>query len=221
MDKFLSRIISARELPLTFVRFYSVGLLLFMLPFTRNLFISIIWISLLLVIGVVFYHHRQWTKTHISVFLFIIISSFLLEMAGVATGKIFGSYLYERGLGPQLYGTPLIIGLNWLLLVYASHDITTKYLRNPVLRVVTGALLMILYDMLMEWVAPVMQMWQFAGRGYPPFDNFLAWFLAALFYHACFELFRIRTNNRPARALFVIQAGFFLLIGVYSYLVIS
>lgn len=223
-----SSLLSANELPLMFIRFYSVGLLLFILPFTRDFFISVIWISLLLVMAMVFYHHKLWNISFISLSLFIIISSFFLEMAGIATGEIFGNYRYERGLGPQINGTPLIIGLNWLWLVYGSHDIANRIISKTLLplpvriagRIITGALLMIIYDIVLEWIAPAMQMWRFS-EDYPPLQNFITWFIAAIIYHCCFELFNIHTNNRPARMLFWIQILFFIAIGLYSHFIIS
>jgi len=219
MNSHVTKLTSERELPMNFIRFYSVGLLLFIIPFTRELFISITALSLLLVIGIVLYYHREWNVKTVLLFLFIVCASFLLEMAGTATGEIFGVYFYERGLGFKINGTPLIIGLNWLFLVYASHDIANRISGNAFIRILLGASLMILYDILLEWVAPYMQMWHF-DSGYPPLQNFIVWFITAFILHSGFEILRIRTDNKPARMLFIIQAGFFVCIGVFSSLFI-
>lgn len=213
--KTTAKLLSAKEIGLTFLRFYAVGFLLFVLPFTRELFISLIAISLLLVIGVVLYKHREWNYKTVLYFLFIAVSSFFLEMLGTTTGKIFGTYFYDRGLGIQLNHTPLIIGLNWVFLVYASHDIAERYTAKPYLRVLMGAAFMVIYDVVMEWVAPVMQMWHF-DTGYPPFANFLTWFITALVFHSGMELLHIHTRNFAARVLFLIQILFFLAIGLFS-----
>lgn len=219
MIKFGKTLISAKELPGNFVRFYTVGLVLFLLPFTRELFISITVLSLILVIGVTFYHQKEWNLKILLYFAFIIVGSFLLEMLGTTTGKIFGAYHYKRGLGPEVNHTPLIIGLNWLFLTYASHDIAYRFSNTSIIRILTGTGLMILYDLLLEWVAPSMQMWHF-DTGYPPLRNFIAWFIAAFIFQSGFEILHIYTDNKPARMLFVIQGGFFLLIGIYSSLFI-
>ena len=208
------------KMPMVFVRFYAVGLLLFMLPYTRPLFISITSLSLLLTIAAVFYFHRQWNARTVLWFAFIAVSSFFLEMEGVHSGKLFGSYYYERGLAPLVSGTPLIIGLNWLFLVYGSHAIISRYSNSPWIRIFLGSLLMIAYDVVLEWVAPAMRMWHFDG-GYPSMQNFLVWFAAALVYHTGFVLFGIRTDNMPARALFLIQIAFFIIIGLFSLIFIK
>ncbi len=218
MNEWFRKTFSYDELPWTFTWFYGVGLALFIFPFTRDLFIFLIPLSLLLVIGAVFSYHREWDIKTVGLFAFIYFSSFFLEMAGVNTGMIFGPYIYDRALGLQINGTPLIIGLNWLFLVYSSHDITARYIRQPVLIIIGGSVLMIIYDLIMEWVAPSMQMWHF-NDGYPSVSNFLAWFLTAFVYHTLFAVFNIDTENRPARTLFASQIVFFILIGLISLII--
>lgn len=213
-DSFLRRY--EPMMPKVFARFYAVGLVLYILPFTRGLFVSITSLSLLLVITVVFLYHSTWNGRTIGWFLFIIFSSFFLEMAGVHTGTVFGAYSYDRGLAPLVSGTPLIIGLNWLFLVYASRSIVMRYTKlNAVLRVVVASILMLAYDLLLEWVAPFMNMWHFVD-GFAPFRNFVVWFAAAAIYQTGFEVFAIQADNLSARALFVLQMLFFVGIGVYS-----
>lgn len=206
-------------MPENFICFYAVGLVLFMLPFTRPLFITITPLTLLLVIGIILYFHKGWDLKTILFFAFIFISSFILEMKGTTTGKIFGEYYYARGLGLRINHTPLIIGLNWLFLVYASHDIAYRVSRWPLLRIFIGTILMVLYDLLLEWVAPYMEMWYFMSD-HPPLQNYVTWFITAFIFHCGFELLRIRTNNRSARMLFFIQALFFILLGIYSIIVL-
>lgn len=220
MNKWGKKLISEKELPGNFIRFYTVGFILFLLPFTRELFISITALSLILVIGVVFYYQKEWNLKILLFFSFIIVASFLLEMAGTTTGKIFGTYRYERGLGPELNHTPLLIGLNWLFLTYASHDWANRLSGTSFIRIFIGTSFMISYDLLLEWVAPYMQMWRFDSP-YPPLRNFIAWFIASFVFQSGFEIFQIYTDNRPARMLFVIQGGFFLMIGIYSSLFLS
>jgi len=201
-------------MPVNFVWFYSVGFVLFVLPATRGFFNAITAFTLLMVIGIVFYFHKKWNTKTICWFAFIIISSFLIEMTGVSTGKLFGTYQYDSSLGLKLYETPLIIGLNWLFLVYATHDIAGKITRKSWFKILLGAGLMVFYDLVLELVAPVMLMWHF-NTFYPPLLNFASWFVAAAIFHTVFVYAKIRFDNRPARKLFWIQMGFFALISLY------
>lgn len=202
-------------MPAAYIRFYSVGALLFMLPYTRNLFISITSLSLLLAISSALFFDRDLRHGPLAWGCFIVVSSFILEYYGVATGGIFGQYSYGRGLAPLAGGTPLIIGLNWLFLIYCTHLIANRTCRTVAARIVCASLLMVAYDVAAEWVAPYMQMWSF-GQGYPPLRNFAVWFGASAVYHSGFELFPLRHDNPPARFLYVVQILFFLIIGTFS-----
>lgn len=205
------------RMPKVFARFYAVGLLLWLLPPTRGLFVAITPLTLLCATAAVFVFHRAWNPRTVVWFVLVVVSAFVLEWRGVHDARIFGRYAYGPGLAPLVDGTPLIIGLNWLWLVYASHDLAARMARNPVLRIIAGSLLMIVYDAAMEWAAPAMQMWHFDG-GYAPARNFAVWFVVAVVYHTGFEALAIRSDNRPARALFGLQFAFLLAIGLLSQL---
>ena len=208
----------AKKIPLYFIVFYIVGLILFAVPYTRELFISITSITLLLVVAaIVFYFHKHWNSKTIAIFGIIMLLSFLLEMIGVSTGRLFGNYHYDNGLGLKLFDTPIIIGLNWLFLVYASQSIASKMSQKSTLKILIGATLMVLYDLLMEWVAPTMNMWHFTTP-YPPIENFVTWFLAAVAFHTLLVTNKINVENHSARSLFWIQMGFFLIIALFNYL---
>lgn len=206
-----------KAMPRVFGRFYAVGLLLWLLPPTRPAFVAITSVSLVLVVAAAFLFHGDWSRKTILWFAFIVVSSFALEWTGIHDARIFGPYAYGPGLAPLVDGTPLVIGLNWLWLVYASHDLAARMLRNPLLRVLVASALMVVYDTALEWAAGPMLMWQFEG-GYAPLRNFAVWFAASVVYQSGFEALAIRSDNRPARALFCIQFAFFLAIGLLSIL---
>lgn len=215
LTSIIHKLISAEELPKNYLRFYGVGLLLFMIPLTRPLFVHITALTILLVLITVFYHHKEWNLQTICLFALVAVSSFLIEAGGVASGELFGNYQYDSGLGIKLFQTPLIIGVNWLFLVYASNSIATRITRKAPYKILLGVILMVGYDLVMELAAPPMNMWHFDSF-YPPVENFAMWFVVSSLFHALFVIFRIDTDNAPARALFWIQILFFAVISLYS-----
>lgn len=215
LTSILHKLVSVDELPKNFLRFYGVGLLLFMLPLTRPLFVHITALSILLVIIAVFYHHKIWNFKTICLFVLVVVSSFLIEASGVASGELFGIYQYDSGLGIKLFHTPLIIGVNWLFLVYASNSIAARITNKALYKILLGAILMVGYDLVMELAAPPMNMWHFDSF-YPPLDNFIMWFVVSCLFHTLFVIFKIDTDNISARALFWIQILFFTVISLYS-----
>ncbi|MFT7072753.1 carotenoid biosynthesis protein [Patiriisocius sp. Uisw_017] len=203
--------------PITFIAIYFVGLALYFLPLTRNLFILITPYTLVLVTVVIFSHHKEWNAKTIAVLASIFIISFVVEIIGVATGALFGEYEYGKGLGVKIADVPIVIGLNWIFLVYASNGIISKYTSNNILIIVGAAALMVVYDIVMEKAAPLMDMWVFAENN-PPVNNYIMWFLLALLFNILLQIFKVRTTNTPARWLFIIQFVFFIII-VSHYLI--
>jgi putative membrane protein len=102
---------------------YGVGLAGMLLPFSRELFKLITPLNLLF--AALFLFWGRWPARQVIVTgLFIAVASYFIEAIGTNTGKIFGVYSYGRTLGPALLNTPVIIGLNWFLLIYCTNVIS-------------------------------------------------------------------------------------------------
>ncbi len=50
-----------------------------------------------------------------------------LEMVGVATGRVFGAYAYGPTLRGQIAGVPLLIGLNWTVLLLGALSLVSRF----------------------------------------------------------------------------------------------
>lgn len=133
-----------------------------------------------------------------------------IEMLGVNTGIPFGSYVYFEGLGPQIAGTPWLIGLNWALLTLASASFASEFLLEGtrLQRALLASGLMLGLDVLMEPVAQAHRLWMFAG-GIAPWQNYVAWFGVA--FTAQWILGQRVSGNRLAVPVLVAQAAFFAL----------
>lgn len=204
-------------IPIIFIAIYFVGLVLFFIPFTRDLFILITPYTLVLVTVAIFSHHKEWNAKTIAVLVGIFILSTVIEIIGVATGELFGEYEYGKGLGFKMANVPVIVGLNWIFLAYASNGIVSKYTSKNVLIILGAASLMLVYDIILEKAAPLMDMWVFSENS-PPANNYAMWFLLALLFNVVLQVFKVRTINTPARWLFFSQLVFFSII-VCHYLI--
>ncbi|WP_321372006.1 carotenoid biosynthesis protein [uncultured Draconibacterium sp.] len=197
-----------RYFVLFLVIFYAVGFAGLSVPATRPFFVHLTPFALLLSSFIVGLFHSKFSAKTIFVFIFIYIASFIVELIGVNTGSIFGNYSYGHGLGIKLFNTPLIIGLNWLLLVYVSNSVMELSNWPLMLKIVGAAFLLLGYDVLLEQVAPQLAMWTFSESAVPV-QNYLAWFLLALLFSLVINLLKINTKNRIAPVVFGIQALFF------------
>jgi putative membrane protein len=195
-----------------------VGIAGMLLPFSFPLFVKLIPVALLLSsVALVFFHSTFNTKT-LAVFTFIYLIGFFVEVLGVNTGIIFGDYIYGEGLGAKVFNTPLIIGLNWLLLVYITASVLeNKKLLVPV-KIILGAAMMLGYDFIIEQLAPELNMWDWKNNTIPV-SNYVAWFFIAAFFHAAIQIFKIKTTNKLAPVILICQVLFFLVLLVYFKLI--
>ncbi|MFW5831681.1 MAG: carotenoid biosynthesis protein [Prolixibacteraceae bacterium] len=194
------------------ILFYFVGIAGFILPATRALFSILTPFALLLSAGFLAAFHRPRFTLHLLiVFVLIFLLSFFAEMIGVKTGLLFGHYNYGSGLGPKIWETPIIIGLNWLMLVYCTR-IIAGYVFNPAaLKILFASLLMVAYDVILEKAAPLLNMWSWEGS-VVPLQNYIAWFVLALLFHILLNRAGVRISNKLALPVFVIQALFFVIL---------
>jgi bisanhydrobacterioruberin hydratase len=192
-----------------YIIYFMVGVAGLALPISRNLFIDLMPFSLILSSGLMFLVHERWKPKHIIVFAAIAAAGYAIEVAGVLTGEVFGAYTYGRALGIKIMETPLLIGLNWVMLIYALYALFRKTRLHVVNQILLASLLMVGYDVIMEPVAMQLDMWWWQGDMIP-MQNYIAWFVISLFMLSFMHLTGIRYRNRVAPALFFIQMGFFL-----------
>ncbi|MBN2635787.1 MAG: carotenoid biosynthesis protein [Prolixibacteraceae bacterium] len=196
-----------------FIIFYLVGILGIITPGTHHFFQKLIPLALILsAVGLLIYHSKFYTQTYI-IYVFVFSMAFIIEFIGVKTGAIFGHYEYGQSLGLKILNTPLIIGLNWLMLVYITSSIVGKITKQPFFQITTSALLMVGYDYVLEHVAPQLDMWYWQNDTIP-LKNYIAWFILAIIFQILFRLFKLKTKNQLALFMFVCQTLFFLILWI-------
>jgi len=194
---------------LLFILFYGLGAAGLDRTHSLDLFITILPYSLLGVTALLFLVHRNWSLKQIMVFLSVAIIGYGIEVAGVITGHVFGKYSYGSTLGFKVFQTPLLIGLNWLMLIYCVYLITKKTALPVILQVIAGSMLMVFYDIIMEPVAIHLDMWSWKGNDVP-LQNYLAWFVISAVMLTIFQLAKLKYQNVLASKLFFIQICFFI-----------
>lgn len=165
--------------------FHLVGVLGLYFEFSRPYFQTLTPFHLLMSVGILLYFHTDWNKS----FWFFLLPAFgigmVAEIVGVQTGLLFGDYSYGPVLGIKLAGVPLIIGVNWFILAYASGQLASQWIRSTWLAAALASLLMVLLDFVIEPVAIELDFWTWEG-GSIPLENYLGWFAVAfliqLFY---------------------------------------
>lgn len=141
-------------------------------------------------------------------FLIVFIIGFGIEVIGIKTGFPFGSYQYGNNLGSKLWGTPLLIGVNWWLLSLASISIARLISNKFWLKTLLAALLMLLLDFIIEPVAPKLDYWAFSSLEVP-WNNYAAWFAIGAVVCGIQDKLFTEKKNTSAIALYFIQLAFF------------
>ncbi|MEM6263580.1 MAG: carotenoid biosynthesis protein [Bacteroidota bacterium] len=187
---------------------HTVGVIGFSFEATRGLFQSLTPMNLVITVAMLGWLHTKWSLRFACYSLLIFLAGYGVEVAGVATGQIFGIYEYGGTLGPKLFAVPPVIGLNWLMLVYSSGVITKKIPAHPVVRAAVGATIMTTLDFIIEPVAVVLDFWTWANVDIP-LQNFIAWWGIAFVMLLGFHLPKWKIDNPLAGAVLLVQAIFF------------
>lgn len=192
--------------------FYILGAIQLGRPEMRALYAGMTpWVLLLSILFLSFYDQTQQRLKLLFFMLLVAVVSFVVEVCGVATGVVFGSYSYGAELGVKVADTPLIIGVNWVLLIYLSAAMLSSFPRSPLYWIVLPSALMVGYDVVMEQVAPRMGMWSWGGD-VVPLQNYAVWAFLALLFHTLRYVMNISVRNKMALFLFSIQFFFFFII---------
>jgi bisanhydrobacterioruberin hydratase len=191
------------------ILFHSVGLIGFLVPGFTPVFLKIVPWHLLLMLMVVLLCHQDINYRFLFFVLCLFISGYGIEWTGVHTHQLFGNYYYGETLGIKLSDVPITIGINWLLLIYTTGVLMQRSrLKSMPLRIVTGALLPMLLDILIEPVAAHLDYWNWANDNVP-LKNYGCWFLVSCFMLLIFELFRFKKQSIVGPVYLFAQFVFF------------
>jgi putative membrane protein len=184
--------------------FHVVGFVGFL--FSPSYFRALSPVNLMLSAGLVLLMSNQ-TKWQFWALLIVTgLAGFLIEVAGVKTGLIFGTYHYGNSLGFRLFSVPLLIGLNWAVLVYCTSQVLV--IKNRIASALLGALLMVGLDFLMEHSAAKLDFWYWKNSVIP-LQNYVAWFLISFGLNLLVQKHFSGKPNLTARAFYIIQFVFF------------
>ena len=167
------------------------------------------WANLLLTALVILWNATESPKRFYLFLSVVFLLGLTVEIIGVATGFPFGIYRYGASLGWKVLEVPIILGLNWWILVYASIHSAAFITKNKKCRIIMAPALMLGMDFMIEPVCATLDFWYWKNAKVP-FQNYLSWYVIALvFVWMYYNWFSIKKPNRIAVAVFLIQLLFF------------
>jgi len=198
------------------VLFHLVGLYGFLNSELEVLFQALVPYHLLLMLTLLVVSTGDYT-VNIRIFAIIVyLAGFFIEVAGVNTGLIFGDYSYGDALGLKLFSTPLLIGVNWLILVFCTGVFLEQFkFKSSFVFSLLGALILLSLDFLIEPIAIRFDYWSWAG-GEIPLQNYLGWYIFSFLLFWIFRGLDFQKQNKAAIVLLFAQAGFFLVLNIWA-----
>ena len=228
MKKDLLKYKVATALAILFHFFGIIGILFW----DRELFVKATPLNLLLMFVLLIWTQKERNGNFLFFVFIAIIIGFTAEVIGVNTSLLFGNYIYGKALGVKFLQVPLIIGVNWFVIIYCSgisiHTLLNKLVKGVSVQnqkisaslkvfsvIIDGAILATMFDWLMEPIAIKLGFWNWREDGSIPFYNYLCWFIISAALLAVFQFFNFRKENKFAINLLLIQVMFFLLLRTF------
>ena len=181
--------------------------------FSPSFFIPFTPVNLFLMLLMLILNEQQINFQFVQAFLMAVVVGMTTEMIGVNTGLLFGDYAYGEVFGRKLFGVPVLIGINWFCIVYASHVVAKKFNNTTIKGKLSVALLAAsiatAFDWIMEPVAMKLGFWNWSDGTIPLF-NYVSWFVISFAVSIAFGYLKIQANNKFAPYFLMIQALFFL-----------
>jgi putative membrane protein len=184
-----------------------LGFKSFFLPLSA---INLWFISLLLI-----WYYPIRNKSEVILFASIAFLGFTAEAIGVATGKVFGEYTYGRNLGFKLFEVPVIIGVNWAVLSFATSGLASKIpLKSIHVKAGAASMLMLIFDFFIEQSAPEFDFWEFKLPEVP-LQNYITWFILAYIFNFAVLRFITDVDAKICFHVYIVQVLFFTLFYVF------
>ena len=178
-------------------------------------FLSLTPLNLLVNATLLLLNHQKGTNKQWLVFLIIAVIGYFIEVIGVTTGVIFGDYFYKTTLGWKLFETPLIIGVNWMLLTYGVVYTIGVKIKNTIGIALASAFVLVVLDILIEPVAMKYDFWTWK-QAIVPFKNYIAWFFISFILCYIVAHYKSVSKNNFAPYLLVMQFIFF---GIFNFMI--
>ncbi len=199
------------------ILFHVVGLYGFLTHSLNSLFIQLVPFHLLLMLVLLILSHPDKNQNYWLFMLAIYILSFIVEVLGVRTGAIFGTYYYGKTLGFKLVNVPLLIGINWMTLILCTGILVKKLnIKRPIYSSIIGALILVFMDILIEPIAIKYDYWSWAGS-LIPLKNYAAWFIVSYILLRLFFTMEFKKDNNVAIVLFFSQIAFFAVLNIWAF----
>jgi bisanhydrobacterioruberin hydratase len=210
--------------------FHTIGFVGMLI--NKEFFVATTGLNLLLMAGLLLYTQQEINIGFILFALLCFTTGIVVEIIGTNTGYLFGEYEYGKMLGVAIKKVPIVIGVNWFIIMYcvgitvytileklsskfeAVTGETSKGMK--VMSIISdGAMMAVIFDWIMEPASVKLGYWKWLGDGDIPSFNYLTWFGISTLLMAAFAFLKFQKSNIFAVHLLMIMMMFFMLIRTF------
>lgn len=190
--------------------FYASGLVAHTVPQLRIIAFSL---TDLFLFGINFFllkdiieNNKNWNILYWALPVYVF--TFSMEAIGVATGDIFGEYKYGTNMHLKIFGVPLVIAFNWLVLALAINSLSRKFFTNIWITSLFSGLFIAGYDYFIEPVAINLDYWKWENNSVP-MQNYLAWSIIGFLVSLPLHFFKLKFESYLLIPYLIIQWIYF------------
>lgn len=191
--------------------FYTVGLVGMYIPSLRSQILPLSSMNLYLTFVLLILSAQQ-KKSQLLIGLISIYSiAMISEWIGVHTHLLYGNYEYGPNLGTKIFDVPIVIGINWFLLVVGTSSLLASFKLHTLTKMILGAILMTIFDWILEPIAIQNGYWSWANHQIPIF-NYISWFFVSLACQWTYYQLKLNQKNNIHSFIFLLMTLFFILL---------
>lgn len=194
---------------------YTVGIIGHLTSSLLNYMKLLTPLTLLITGGVVLFSSlSKANKNFLAWIILTYVTTFSLEVIGVKTGLVFGSYWYGDTLGLKFLDVPVIIGFNWTMVILGAILLSEKFLNKRVMIIISASLMATVFDFFMEPSAIKLGYWNWSDSSVP-LQNYFAWFFISMLFTILYFRMNIKLKSDLPIKFFATQFIFFIILFVF------
>jgi uncharacterized membrane protein len=187
-----------------------LGLVLgFVVPQTRDFTRYLIWPVLLLTTITLLAFHKKWTKEFVFSVLLLAATGFLLEVAALKTGYLYGYFQFGPTLGYRFWDTPLMMAACWFTTLYVTRQVAEMIAKDAFLVSILASAMMLLIAYFMEPFAIKHGLWSWNG-GHAGVHKYAGYFIAGLLVQYIYCKSIKNPSNKLSLVVYLVQLGFYM-----------
>lgn len=140
--------------------------------------------------------------------IIVLLVTFIFEVIGVKTKIIFGDLTFSKMLGFKLLDVPLIIALNWTLIIISSLKIARFITKDNFGSAVIAGIIVVIFDFFLESASVKLGYWNWKD-GVIPLQNYFAWLFYTLLISLMLNKLKVRIEPAITVHYYIIQLIFF------------